>query len=80
MHRYSWPGQRSRVSNVTPIQMPPDPMPIRSRAGKYIASELPRTKPSVPSATSASEPMTNVVNVIGMYFRSPPMSPFMSKL
>ena len=29
---------------------------------------------------NASEPMTNVVNVIGMYLRSPPMSPFMSKL
>jgi hypothetical protein len=31
---YSWPGQRSRVSKVTPIQMPADPRPIRKRAAK----------------------------------------------
>ena len=34
MQRYSWPGQRSSVSKVTPIQMPPDPRPIRRRARK----------------------------------------------
>ena len=34
MHRYSWPGQRSSVSKVTPIQMPPDPTPISTRDGK----------------------------------------------
>ena len=34
MHMYSWPGQRSSVSNVTPIQMPPDPMPMSAREAK----------------------------------------------
>ena len=34
MHMYSWLGQRSSVSNVTPIQTPPDPRPISVRAAK----------------------------------------------
>ena len=34
MHRYSWPGQRSSVSKVTPIQIPPDPRPISETGGE----------------------------------------------
>ena len=33
MQRYSCPGQRSSVANVTPIQSPPEPKPIKARAG-----------------------------------------------
>ena len=60
MHRYSWPGQRSSVSNVTPIHMPPDPMPMSTRDGRCAASESPSTKPSAPSATTTREPARSV--------------------
>ena len=53
MHTYSSPGQRLSVSNVMPIQRPPDPAPMSSRAAKYPSMPSMTTKPSDPITTSA---------------------------